>query len=126
MQTEKNLRLVVKDLFDQLQRENVIYAEIRFAPLLHLSKGLQAEEVVDIVADESTQCAKETGIKAGIILCTLRHFSEKESLQTVKLVKRFIDNSPVAGFDIAADEGGYTIDANKEAFLGSDFNPHND
>ena len=117
MQTEKNLRLVVKDLFDQLQRENVIYAEIRFAPLLHLTAGLQAEEVVDIVSDQTTECINDTGIKAGIILCTLRHFSEKESLKTVKLVKQFIDNSPVAGFDIAADEGGYTIDANKEAFL---------
>ncbi len=117
MQTEKNLRLVLKDLFDQLQKENVIYAEIRFAPLLHLTKSLKPEEVVEIVADESTECTKETGIKAGIILCTLRHFSEKESLQTVKLVKGFIDNSPVAGFDIAADEGSYPIDANKEAFL---------
>jgi adenosine deaminase len=117
MQTEKNLRLVVKDLFEQLQRENVIYAEIRFAPLLHLAEGLQPEEVVEIVADQTTDCINDTGIKAGIILCTLRHFNEKESLQTVKLVKKFIDNSPVAGFDIAADEGGYTIDANKEAFL---------
>jgi len=117
MQTEKNLRLVVKDLFDQLQRDNVIYAEIRFAPLLHLTNGLKPEEVIEIVADESAECTKETGIKAGIILCTLRHFSEKESLQTVKLVKGFIDNSPVAGLDIAADEGNYTIDANKEAFL---------
>ena len=117
MQTEKNLRLVVKDLFDQLQRENVIYAEIRFAPLLHLAEGLHAEGVVEIVSDQTTKCISDTGIKARIILCTLRHFSEKESLQTVKLVKIFIDNSPVAGFDIAADEGGYTIDANKEAFL---------
>ncbi|MCH9029298.1 MAG: adenosine deaminase [Bacteroidetes bacterium] len=117
MQTEKNLRLVLKDLFDQLQRENVIYAEIRFAPLLHLANGLKPEEVVEIVTDELTECTKETAIKAGIILCTLRHFSEKESLQTVKLVKRFIDNSPVAGFDIAADEGSYHINANKEAFL---------
>jgi len=33
------------------------------------------------------------------------------------LVHKFIDNTPVCGFDIAADEGGYTIDANKEAFL---------
>ena len=117
MQTEENLRFVVKDLFDQLQRENVIYAEIRFAPLLHLVNGLQPEEVVEIVTDELTKCSKETGVKAGIILCTLRHFSENESLQTVELVKKYINSSPVAGFDIAADEGGYTIDANKEAFL---------
>lgn len=117
MQTEDNLRLVVKDLFDQLKRENVIYAEIRFAPLLHLANGLKAEEVVEIVADEVTDCSKETGIKSGILLCTLRHYSEKESLQTVELVKRYIDKTPVAGFDIAADEGSFPIDANKEAFL---------
>ena len=117
MQTEENLRLVVKDLFDQLQRENVVYAEIRFAPLLHLTNELKPEEVVEIVADETTNCVNHTGIKAGILLCTLRHFSEKESLQTVKLVKRFIDESHVAGFDIAADEGSYPIDANKKAFL---------
>ncbi len=117
MQTERNLRLVVKDLFEQLGGENVIYAEIRFAPLIHLAEGLRPEEVVEIVADQTMECINDTGINARIILCTLRHFSEKESLQTVKLVKRFIDNSPVAGFDIAADEGSYPIDANKEAFL---------
>jgi adenosine deaminase len=117
MQTEEHLRLVVKDLFVQLKRENMIYAEIRFAPLLHLANGLKPEEVIEIVADESAERTNVTGIKAGIILCTLRHFSEKESLQTVKLVKKYIDHSPVAGFDIAADEGNYPIDANKEAFL---------
>ena len=117
MQTEKNLRLVVDDLFDQLKKENVIYAEIRFAPLLHLRNGLRPEEVVEIVSDQTAKCINKTGVKARIILCTLRNFSEKKSLETVKLVKQFIDNTPVAGFDIAADEGGYNIDANKEAFL---------
>ncbi len=117
MQTEKNLRLVVDDIFEQLKEENVIYAEIRFAPLLHLEKGLRPDEVVEIVSDQTEKCINNTGVKAGIILCTLRHFNEKDSLQTVKLVNKFIDNTPVAGFDIAADEGGYPIDANKEAFL---------
>jgi adenosine deaminase len=117
MQTEEHLRFVVQDLFDQLKKENVIYAEIRFAPLLHLANGLKSEVVVEIVADEVTKCSKETGIMAGIILCTLRHYSEKESLQTVELVKRYIDITPVAGFDIAADEGSHNIDENKKAFL---------
>lgn len=117
MQTEENIRLVVKDLFNQLREENVIYTEIRFAPLLHLSQGLKPEEVVEIVADEISICSNESGIMAGIILCTLRHFNEKESMQTVELVKRHITNSPVTGFDIAADEAGYPIDKNKKAFL---------
>ena len=36
MQNEESLRLVVEDLFEQLAADGVIYAEIRFAPLLHL------------------------------------------------------------------------------------------
>src|SRR2546422_10641952 len=39
MQTEKQLRLVIADLFDQLVEDHVLYAEIRFAPLLHTQKG---------------------------------------------------------------------------------------
>jgi adenosine deaminase len=116
MQTEKELREVVKDLFAQLRRENIIYAEIRFAPLQHLDKGLKAEEVVEIVAETVRECINLKGIKAGIILCTLRHFNENQSLQTVKLVERFIGNTNVVGFDIAADEAGHPIDEHKKAF----------
>ena len=35
MQDETSIKLVVEDLFKQLKAENVIYVEIRFAPLLH-------------------------------------------------------------------------------------------
>ena len=116
MQTEHELREVVKDLFTQLRRENIIYAEIRFAPLQHLDGGLNAEEVVEIAADAVRDCINLTGIKAGIILCTLRHFNENQSMQTVKLVEKFIGNTNVVGFDIAADEAGYSVDAHKKAF----------
>jgi adenosine deaminase len=46
MQTKQQLKLVTEDLFEQLRADNVIYAEIRFAPLLHVFKGLTPEEVV--------------------------------------------------------------------------------
>src|SRR5258707_13972773 len=37
MQTEPALRMVVEDVCEQLQSDHVVYAEIRFAPLLHLA-----------------------------------------------------------------------------------------
>jgi adenosine deaminase len=116
MQTEDELIAVVKDLFIQLKKENVIYAEIRFAPLLHLNKGLSPEKVVEIVADEVKNSSKSKGIEAGLILCTLRHFSEKQSLRTIELVGKFIKDDVVVGFDLAADEAGYTIDNQIKAF----------
>ena len=53
---------------------------------------------------------------AGIILCTLRHYSKAQSMQTVQLVDKYIQTTAVAGFDIAADEAGFSIDAHKKAF----------
>ncbi|WP_018126185.1 adenosine deaminase [Balneola vulgaris] len=115
MQTKEQLKLVTLDLFDQLLADNVIYAEIRFAPLQHLKKGLTAEEVVQAVDEAINEGKKKTGIEARLILCTLRHFSEQQSMQTIHLVDQF-RGSNVVGFDLAADEAGYPIDAHRSAF----------
>lgn len=115
MQNREALQMVTEDLFKQLQADNVIYAEIRFAPLLHTRKGLSAEEVVEAVNVAVEDQVKETGIEAGIILCTLRNYSEKQSMETVKLVEQFT-GSRVVGFDIAADEAGFPIDNHISAF----------
>ena len=103
MQTREQLRLVTLDLFKQLKTDNVIYAEIRFAPLQHLKKGLSPAEVVKAVDDAVEEGMNTFGIDVGIILCTLRHFSEDQSLQTVQLANLFKHNH-VVGYDIAADE----------------------
>lgn len=115
MQTEQQLRLVTADLFKQLQQDHVIYAEIRFAPLLHLEQGLSAEEVVEIVEEATSQASEATGIESRLILCTLRHFSEEESLHTAQLVERF-RGTRVAALDIAGDEAGFPIDNHLAAF----------
>ncbi len=115
MQTEESLYLAVQDLFRQLEADKVIYAEMRFAPLQHLSEGLTAYQVVEIVEKEVARQVELTGIKAGVILCTLRHYSEAQSLETARLVHQF-KGSKVVGFDIAADEAGFPIDAHIPAF----------
>ena len=76
MQTAEHLRLVVLDLFEQLQEDNVIYAELRFAPLLHIEGGLSAREVVASVESAVAEAVQNTGIEARIILCTMRFYSE--------------------------------------------------
>jgi adenosine deaminase len=115
MQTPEHLRLVTLDLFEQLERDRVIYAEIRFAPLLHTARGLSPAEVVQAVMDATGEGIRTYGIEARLILCTLRHFDEPQSLETIGLCERFRDTL-VAGFDIAADEAGFPIDAHKAAF----------
>ena len=115
MQNEAALALVVEDLFQQLVADGVIYAEIRFAPLLHLEHGLTPEQVVAAVDRATEASIRSSGIHARLILCTLRHFDTEQGVVTAKLVEQF-RGSRVAALDIAGDEAGYPIDAQIPAF----------
>lgn len=115
MQTKEQLRLVTLDLFEQLKADNVIYAEMRFAPLLHITGGMTPAEVVKAVNEAVTEGIKTTGVQAGIILCTLRHHTEQQSMETVLLVHQFKETH-VLGFDIAGDEAGYPVTNHIRAF----------
>jgi adenosine deaminase len=115
MQDEAALALVVNDVFEQLAADGVIYAELRFAPLLHLEHGLTPEQVVAAVDRATETCIKSSGMQARLILCTLRHFDQEQGLVTARLVEQFRGTRVVA-LDIAGDEAGYPIDANIPAF----------
>ncbi len=115
MQTKDNLELIIEDLFKQLKDDNVIYCEIRFAPLLHCEKGLDPEKVMHIVCESALLNSKKYNVDYGLILCTLRHYTKEQSMKTIKLVKEFSLNG-VVGFDIAADEAGYSLDNHVDAF----------
>jgi adenosine deaminase len=115
MQTEDSLRLVTEDVFQQLIEDGVIYAEIRFAPLLHTEQGLSPERVVAVVERAVERLIRETGMQAGLILCTLRHFSDAQSLLTAELVEKF-RGSRVVALDLAGDEAGFPLDAHIGAY----------
>ncbi len=115
MQTEDALRHVTEDFFRQLIDDGVIYAEIRFAPLLHIERGLPSERVVAVVDRAVEQLIQETGMQARLILCTLRHFTEAESMLTARLVRDF-RGSRVVALDLAGDEAGFPLDAHVEAY----------
>ncbi len=115
LQTREGLRVAVDDLFAQLARERVLYAEIRFAPLIHLRQGLTAEDVVRTVGDAVGSNVARTGIEARLILCTLRHFSTEDSLATARLAARFRGGG-VAALDLAGDEAGFPLAPHVPAF----------
>jgi len=115
MQSEDSLRLVTEDVFQQLIEDGVIYAEIRFAPLLHTEQGLSPERVVSVVERSVDRLIRETGMQAGLILCTLRHFTEAQSLLTAGLVEKF-RGSRVVALDLAGDEAGFPLDAHVGAY----------
>jgi adenosine deaminase len=116
MQREHELRAVTLDLFRQFKADGVIYAEIRFAPLLHCDNGLTPDEVVRIVDEAVEEGIVATGVDARLILCTLRHFDARQSAETVGLIEQCDDGTRVVALDIAGDEAGFPIDTHLEAF----------
>ena len=115
LQTEEALRLAVEDVFEQLNEDGVIYAEIRFAPLLHQQQGLAPEQIVACVNDAVARVNALGKVQCRLILCALRHFSAEESLETARLVERFRGSNVVA-LDLAGDEAGYPVTAHVAAF----------
>lgn len=115
MQSESSLELVTEDLFQQLAADGVIYAEIRFAPLLHTEEGLTPERVIEVVDRATARMIRDSGIESRLILCTLRHFTESQSMATAQLVETF-RGSRVVALDLAADEAGFPLDAHVGAY----------
>ena len=115
MQSEEALRLVTRDIFEQLADDNVIYVELRFAPFLHLRQGLTSDAVVGIIDDETREASRRSGIEARLILCTLRHFDEQQGMETAQLVEKYRRSSVVA-LDIAGDEAGFPLQPQLPAF----------
>jgi adenosine deaminase len=115
MQSKESLQLVVEDVFEQLVADNLIYAELRYAPLLHLEDGLEPEEVVATIDRATEKCIRDTGIEARLILCTLRHYTREQSLQTVRLVEQFRGSRTVA-LDIAGDEAAFPLAPHRAAY----------
>ena len=115
LQTEYGLQLLAQDMFRQLAEDHVMYAELRFAPLLHTQQGLLPQEVVHIVEAAVDRASRESGIEARLILCSLRHFGAEQSMQTVQLVHQF-RGSRVTAFDLAGDEAGFPLTTHLEAF----------
>lgn len=111
MQTKENLERISYELALDLEKENVIYAEIRFAPIKHVLNGLTKEEVVDSVL----LGLSKGNIKTNLILCMMRDSSYEENLEIIDLTKKYIGKG-VVGIDLAGAEAIYKTSSFKKLF----------
>lgn len=115
MQTKEALERIAFETLEDLAKDNVVYAEIRFAPVLHLHRGLNLESVVESVIRGLERGREATGVQFGIIICAMRHMDAETSLEMAELAVDF-RNRGVVGFDIAGDENGHPPKKHIEAF----------
>jgi adenosine deaminase len=108
LQTREALSIQTVDLMRQLAEDNVIYAEVRFAPHLHRQNGLSTAEVVETVLAAMEDGRRLHSVEARLILCTLRPDNTILGLDLVDIADRYRDLG-VGGIDLAGDEAGYPL-----------------
>lgn len=110
MQTKENIELIAENLAKDLMDDGVIYAEIRFAPIKHITK-LSLDEVIESVL----KGLKKVPIKTNLILCLMRDSSFDDNMKIIKLTSKYLNNG-VCAVDLAGAEGIYKTGTFKELF----------
>ncbi len=115
LQTQEGLTRAAYELGKDAAAENVRYLEVRFAPNLHLDRGLKPTQVVEAVINGLKKAEKEEDLKTGLILCAMRNQTPKNSIRLAELAVAF-KNRGVVGFDLAGDEANYPAKEHSQAF----------
>lgn len=107
LQTEYAVENAVYFLLKRLSEQGLCYCEIRFAPQLHLQKGLSQTQVVSAAVAGLSKGVREFGMPAQLILCCMRgDTNREENLETVRIAKAFWGKG-VCAVDLAGNEAGF-------------------
>jgi adenosine deaminase len=113
MQTPAALIRVAAECAADLAADGVVYAEVRFAPELHLEGGLSLDQVVEAVLEGFRIGSAGRGITIYALLTAMR--TAARSREIAELAVRHRD-SGVVGFDIAGAEAGNRPSRHLDAF----------
>ena len=127
-----NVLINKQDFFDltwsymlRCKENNIVHTEIFFDPQTHTSRGIEFDLIVSSINEALLKGKKELGISSKIIMCFLRHLSEKEAFKILdqainyknKIVGVGLDSSEIENppskfekvFNKAIEEGFLTV-----------------
>ena len=107
LQSEAAIEQGMYTLCRELDAEGCIYAEIRFAPQLHLDKGLDQKKVVEA----AIRGFKRSAIDGGLILCCMRGDDNAALNETTLEIAREYLGKGVVALDLAGNEAGFPTDS---------------
>ena len=118
MQTAAALHRVALECVVDLAADNVVYADVRFAPELHTEGGLSLDEVVAAVLSgfsDGEKAAASTGrtIVVRCLVTAMRHAARSRAIAELAIRHR---DAGVVGFDIAGAEAGFPPSRHLDAF----------
>src|SRR3982074_2931736 len=115
LQTVPALERATYELCEDLQKDNVRYAEIRYGPWLHVQQGLSLTDIIRAVLSGWNAGRKAFGLEGGIIVTALRDMPPAQHVSLAQVAGRFVSEG-VIGFDLAGDEAGHPPILHEDAF----------
>lgn len=115
LQTPESLTRAAYELAEDCAKENILYLEVRYSPILHTKRGMTTMETVDAVLKGLRQAEQDFKIKTGIIICGIRNISPEYSYRLAELAVAY-KNHGVVGFDLAGIEENYPAKDHRDAF----------
>jgi len=115
MQDYASLKRIAYELVEDCAKENVVYFEVRYAPILHQQKGMRLTSIVDAVLEGLREGEEKFGVKSGVIICAMRMSDPKYSIMMAELCVMY-KNRGVVAFDLAGAEAGNPAADHREAF----------
>ncbi len=113
MQHRDAIERVAFECARDLAADGNVYAEVRFAPELHMEEGLTLDEVMKAVLDGFRAGSQGTDLTIYAICSAMR--TAARSLEIAELAVRWREEG-VVGFDIAGAEAGFPPTRHLDAF----------
>ncbi len=117
LQTAEALERVTAELVEDFVLDGIRYAEIRWAPRLHLERGLSVAAVIETVAAGISRAASAHGPAmplVGLIVTAMRQHPPAANVELASVAAAF--GRPVVGFDLAGPEALWPAPPHAAAF----------
>jgi adenosine deaminase len=117
LQTADALERAATELVEDLGRDGVRYAEVRWAPRLHLERGLSVTDVISAVASGVARAAARPAGAVpvvALIVTAMRSHPPSANVQLARTAAEF--GWPVVGFDLAGPEAEWPAPPHAAAF----------
>ena len=123
LQTEADFYDLIREYLEKARSQNVLHTEIFFDPQTHTSRGIDFGTVVNGIKKALDDGRHKLDISSNLILCFLRHLSEKEAFKTLTQALPYKDL--IIGVGLDSSEKGHPpakfervfAEARKEGFL---------
>jgi adenosine deaminase len=117
LQTSDALRRAAAELVEDLAADGVRYAEVRWAPRLHLERGLSISGVIEAVASGVADGMTRMGTQAPLVVLIVTAMRSHPPAANVALARAAAEfGRPVVAFDLAGPGATYPAPPHAAAF----------